>query len=216
MLRKALVASIVGSGVHLAISVALQFGPMLAARPYSWSFASRLLYPLTVTVIPAGSLILFFLTLLWEVSEKRGPETRQCAAVAAVFGQALQLWHLVSYARTFVPYDPAQYWSRFIVAKVLPAFLWMFLLLIYCKEVVPEAKRMTRPLAGVLCILTAASGFYDSYVMLERLGGLAPTGWDLWWTIARRVAYLASWVSVTFLLFAICRRCQGRIAQAGT
>ena len=111
------------------------------------------------------------------------------------------------FAWRFVPYNPARHWIATIVSQVLPALLWLVLLLVFWKETTPASNRLTRPVAAVLCFLTGVIGVRGSYLLAERLRrGVMPTGEALWGVIVRHAAYTLGWVSLAVLLLAIYKR----------
>jgi hypothetical protein len=194
MLAKALIAAILGLSAQFAVLVTPLVG-VLARYPHAKIDASNLLFAAAVSLIPTGALILFFAVLLREAQALGGIRTRQLAALSAAFGQALQLSQSMWFAWRFVPYDPARHWIATIVSQVLPALLWLALLLVFWTETAPANNRLTRPVAAVLFFLTGATGVRGSYLMGERLGRVTVV----------QAAYALSWASLTVLLAVIYR-----------
>ena len=205
MLAKALIAAILGLSAQFAVLVTPLVG-VLARYPHARIDASNLLFAAAVSLIPTGALIVFFAALLREVQALGCVEARQFAALSAAFGQALQLSRSMWFAWRFEPYDPARHWVATIVSQVLPALLWLALLLVFWKETTPANNRLTRLLATVLCVLTGVTGIRGSYLIAECLSRVTVV----------QAAYALSWVSLAVLLVVIYKTCGKRTEVSDT
>jgi hypothetical protein len=199
MLPKALIAAIVGLGIQFVVYSVLPLAGAISRRVN----ALNLLYAAVVSLLPTATLLLFFAALFREISTRRSIRLRRSLAWVAALGQTLQFSFAMWTTSSFLPYDPAQYWTAFALLQILPTLLWLVLLVIFAKERFPGSSRLTRPVAALLSILTAFGGVRAGYRMVARLADSTWNTGDLWIVAVRQASYVLGCLSVAFLLLAM-------------
>ncbi len=214
MLPKATIAAVLGLSVSYSVLSVAPIIRIVSLLGHTKTDLLNVLSAAAFSLIPNGTLILFFLTFLWEISGPSRVQLRRSAAVLAATGQALQLSLSIWFAVRFLPYDPARYWTTTAISQLLPSLLWLFLLMIFSMELIPSTNRWARSVAAFLCLLTAINGIRAVFNVMEAIVGGASRG-HLPEVVFTRSATALGWTSLLVLSFVLFKKASGQPQATG-